>query len=80
MTDLEDRPALAVRTDVVPEKGGAGCWVGTHVVEEVGGVEVHTVVDNDGFVLDRELLAGSWDIWCIRVHGRRERKREDKCQ
>lgn len=52
MTDLEDCPALAVRADVVPEKGGTGCWVGAHVVKEVGGVEVHAVVDNDCFVLD----------------------------
>lgn len=38
VADLEDRPALAVRADVVPEERGAGCWVGAHVVKEVGGV------------------------------------------
>lgn len=83
MTDLENRPALAVWADVVPEKGGAGCWVGTHVVQEVCGVEVHAVVDNDCFVLGRDLLAGSWDMYGAYVHmadGRgRGKKREDKC-
>lgn len=68
MADLEDRPALAVWADVVPEKWGAGCWVGAHVVEEVGGVEVHAVVDNDCFVLSWDLLVGSWDMYGAYVY------------
>lgn len=85
MADLEDRPALAVWADVVPEEGGAGCWVGAHVVEEIGGVEVHAVVDNDCFILGWGLLRGSWNIYCMwGIYGywrERGRKREEvgKC-
>lgn len=51
VTDLEDPPALAVRADMVPEEGGPCCWVGAHVVQQVGGIGVHAVVDNNCFIL-----------------------------
>lgn len=61
--DLHDRPALVVGSDVVPEEGGAGGWVGADAVEEVGCVLVHAVVDHDCFVLEELVGAGIRDIW-----------------
>lgn len=79
MTDLEDRPALAVRADVVPEEWGPGRWVGAHVVEEVGGVSVHAVVDNDCFVLGVR-LEDPWNMYgvCVCVWEREMGKRKEE--
>ena len=49
--DLENRPALSVWSDVVPEERRACVWVCADVIEEVGGVLVDAVVDHYCFVL-----------------------------
>lgn len=48
---------------MVPEEWGAGVWVGTDAVEEVGGVLIQAVVDNDCFVLGKSV--------CFEMRGER---------
>lgn len=49
--DLEDGGSLALGTDMVPEERGTAGGVVADAVEEVGFILVHSVVDEDYFVL-----------------------------